>query len=161
MIIYLQVGTSCSITSVCTSRTTLPRHLVFYSSLTSTSKTCFGHVGYLGLQKLFDKHLVDGLHVDLNTDKPDCIACTEVKLSKSPYGPTIKKFTEPGEITHVDLWGPYDVQSIYRNSYFLLMIDDASRFIAVNFLKAKSQAVQKIKDQITYLSVRDKTLCAI
>jgi len=45
----------------------------------------FGHVGYLGLQKLFDKHLVDGLHVDQNTDKPDCIACTEAKLSKSPY----------------------------------------------------------------------------
>jgi len=31
----------------------------------------------------------------------------------------------------------------------------------VNFLKVKSQAVQKIKDQITYLSVREKTLCTI
>jgi len=121
----------------------------------------FGHVGYLGLQKLFDKHLVDGLHVDQNTDKPDCIACTEAKLSKSPYGPTIKKFTQPGELTHVDLWGPYDIQPIHGNSYFLLMIDDALWFIMVDFLKAKSQAVQKIKDQMTYLSVRDKTPCTI
>jgi len=80
---------------------------------------------------------------------------------KPYYRPTIKKFTQPGELTHIDLWGPYDVQSIHGNSYFLLMIDDASRFIAVDFLKAKSQAVQKIKDQMTYLSVRDKTPCTI
>jgi len=85
----------------------------------------FGHVGYSGLQKLFEKYLVDGLHVNLNTDKPDCIACTEAKLSKSPYGLIIKKFTKPGELTHVDLWGPYDIQSIHGNSHFLLMIDDA------------------------------------
>ena len=39
MIIYLRVDTSRSITSMCTSGTTLPCHLVFYSSLTSTNNT--------------------------------------------------------------------------------------------------------------------------
>ena len=50
----------------------------------------FGHVGYLGLLKLLEKCLVDGLNINLTSDRPDCIACTEAKMSKSPYGPSSK-----------------------------------------------------------------------
>src|SRR5207302_9158106 len=121
----------------------------------------FGHVGYSGLQKLLDKHLVNGLHIDLNTDKPDCIACTEAKMSQAPYGPTKEKLSKPGELTHVDLWGKYDVESIHGNSYYLLLIDDASRYTTVEFLKTKRQATQKIQDYMTHLKARGRSPCAI
>ena len=66
-----------------------------------------------------------------------------------------------GELTHIDLWGKYDVTSIHGNSYYLLMVDDASRYITVEFLKAKSEAADKIKEYFAYLMARGKTPCAL
>ena len=83
---------------------------------------------------------MDGLQIDTNSPKLDCVACTEVKLSESPYGPMLGCLTKPGELTHMDLWGKYDVASINGNQYYLLMIDDAARYITVKFLKTKDQA---------------------
>ncbi len=120
-----------------------------------------GHVGYSGIKKLSDSQLVEGLHIDENSPKPDCIACTEAKLSETPYGPASKRQTRPGELTHMDLWGKYDVASINGNQYYLLMIDDAARYVTVEFLKTKDQAAQKIKNYMTYLKARGKTPHAI
>ena len=122
---------------------------------------CFGHVGYSGIKKLYDNQLVDGLQIDMNSPKPDCVACTEAKLSEAPYGPASGRQTKPGELTHIDLWGKYDVESIHRNQYYLLMVDDAACYITVEFLKTKDQAAQKIMNYMMYLKTRGKTPCAI
>ena len=122
---------------------------------------CFGHVGYSGIKKLLDNQLVEGLQIDMNSPRPDCIACTEAKLSKAPYGPASGCQTKTGELTHMDLWGKYDVALIHGNQYYLLMIDDAARYITIEFLKTKDQAAQKIMNYMTYLKVWDRTPCAI
>ena len=111
----------------------------------------FGHVAYSGIKKLFNSQLVDGLQIDTNSPTPDCIACTEAKLSEAPYGPALGQTTKPSELMHMDLWGKYDVASINGNQYYLLMVDDTAQYITVKFLKTKDQAAQKIKDYITYL----------
>ena len=121
----------------------------------------FGHVGYSGIKKLLDNQLVDGLEIDPNSPKPDCIACTEAKLSEAPYGPASERQTKPGELTHMDLWGKYDVASIHGNQYYLLMIDDAARYITIEFLKTKDQAAQRIMNYMTYLKARGRVPCAI
>ena len=121
----------------------------------------FAHIGYSGLQKLLDKHLVNSLHIDLNTNKPDCITCTKMKMLQSPYSLASVKFTELRELTHVNLWGKYDIESIQGNSYYLLLIDDASQYATVEFLKNKSQAAQRIKDHMAYLKARGQSPCAI
>src|SRR5258707_6418294 len=72
----------------------------------------FGHVSYTGLLILLVKCLVDGFEVDTSSPKPDCVACTEAKLTVTPYSPSSKRNTKPGELTHVDLWGKYDKASI-------------------------------------------------
>jgi len=97
----------------------------------------------------------------MNSLKLGCIACTEAKLSVAPYGPAKGRQTKIGELTHMDLWGKYDVASIHRNQYYLLLIDDAARYITVEFLKTKDQAAQKIKNYMTYLKAWSKTPCAI
>jgi hypothetical protein len=86
----------------------------------------FGHVGYGGLQKLLDDKLVQGFTVDTNTPKPDCVACTEGKLSTEPYKTNAHRNTAPGELTHIDLWGKYDMVSINGHQYYILFIDDAA-----------------------------------
>lgn len=85
----------------------------------------FGHVGYLGLQNLLCLNLVDGFQVDASSPKPNYIACTKVKLFEAPFGPTSKRQTKIGELTHTDLWGKYDIKSINGNQYYLLLINNA------------------------------------
>ena len=121
----------------------------------------FGHVRYSSIKKLLDNQLVDGLHIDVNSLKLDCIACTEVKLSETPYGPTLGHPTKPSELTHMDLWGKYNIASINGNQYYLLMVDDAMQYITVKFLKTKDQVVQKIMNYMTYQKVWGKTPCTI
>jgi len=121
----------------------------------------FGHIGYSGIKKLLDNQLVNGLKIDTNSLKPDCVACTEAKLLETPYGPTLGRPMKPGELMHMDLWGKYDVMSINGNQYYLLMVDDATCYVTVKFLKMKDQAAQKIMDYMTYLKAQGKTPCAI
>ena len=40
--------------------------------------------------------------------------------------------------------------SINRHQYFVLMVDDATCHITIEFLKTKDQAAQKVKDYLTY-----------
>ena len=110
----------------------------------------FGHVGYTGLQYMLDKNLVNGFNVDTQTTKLDCIVCTEAKQSVEPFDQHIEKETEPGDLTHIDLWGKYDVASIHGNHYYLLMVDNSSRYVSTEFLKEKKKAMQKVKNYLAY-----------
>jgi len=74
----------------------------------------FGHVRYSGIKKLLDNQLVDGLQIDMHSLKLDCVACTEVKLSEAPYGAVSGRQTKTGELTHMDLWGKYDVADMQQ-----------------------------------------------
>jgi len=93
-------------------------------------------------QKVVGQSACDRLQIDMHSPKPDCVACTEAKLSEAPYGPASGHQTKPGELTHMDLWGKYNMELIHGNQYYLLMIDDAARYITIEFLKTKDQAVQ-------------------
>jgi len=111
----------------------------------------FGHIGYSGLQHMLDNNLVEGFTVDTRTPKPDCVACTEAKQAVEPFNGNSKRETEPGDLTHMDLWGKYDTASIHGNHYYLLMIDDSARYITTEFLRKKSDAAQKVKDYLAQL----------
>ena len=91
----------------------------------------------------------------------DCTACTEAKQSVIPFNKKGDRDTLPGELMHVDIWGKYDVASINGHSYYLLLVDNTWRYITVQFLKSKDQAVQKIMNYITHLTVQGKTPKAI
>ena len=92
--------------------------------------------------------------MDMKSPKLDCIPCIEAKLFKAPYDPASGAETKIGELTHVDLWGKYDIKSIHGNQYYLLLIDDTTRHITIEFLRKKNQATQKVKDYIMYLKAR-------
>jgi hypothetical protein len=82
-------------------------------------------------------------------------------MSQAPYGLMKEKLSKLGELTHIDLWGKYDVKSIHSNLYYLLLIDNASHYTTVEFLKTKSQATQKIQDYMTHLKARGQSPYAI
>src|SRR5216683_586288 len=113
----------------------------------------FGHIGFSSLCKLSDKQLVTGFTVDCTSQFSDCAACTEAKQSVILFNKGREHNTEPGELTHVDVWGKYSVTSINGYQYYLLMVDNASRYVTVEFLKSKDQAGQKVKNYFTHLQV--------
>lgn len=121
----------------------------------------FGHISYGGLQKIYDLDLVDGFHVDSKSDKPDCVTCTEAKMTEQPYPKTQRRYETPGILTHMDVWGKYDVISINGHQYYLLFVDDATRFTTVTFLKGKNETSQKTKQYLTYLKTQGKRPRAI
>ena len=113
----------------------------------------FAHIGISGLRRLFDKQLVTGFDVDHESTFSDCTACTEAKQSVIPFNKTADHDTKAGELTHIDVWGKYSVSSINGFQYYLLMVDDTSRYVMVEFLKSKDQASQKVKNYFTHLDV--------
>ena len=99
---------------------------------------------------------MDGFTVDTITPKPDCVPCTEAKQSIEPFNKWTSWVTKPGELTHIDVWGKYHLKSINGNQYYTIFVDDAARFITVNFMKTKSDAVQNVKNYLTHLKTQDK-----
>jgi hypothetical protein len=87
----------------------------------------YGHIGYSGLQKLLDNNMVEGLEIDTNTPKPDCVACTEAKQNVEPFPKVNNRNMQTGDLTH--------------------------RYISVEFLKEKNQAAQAVMHYLTYLKV--------
>ena len=93
----------------------------------------FGHIGYSELQKLVDLKMVDDLSVDIESAKPDCEVCVQAKQSVKPFEGILDRKSKPGELTHIDLWGKYDIASINGHQYYiysLMMQQDMSLFIS-------------------------------
>ena len=86
----------------------------------------FGHISYGGLKMLQDKKLVSGFFPDRTFLKPDCIACTQAKLTHKPFPSTATCTEGIGNLTHMDLLGKYEIHSIHGNQYYILLIDDYS-----------------------------------
>ena len=95
---------------------------------------------------MLDHNLVTGFNVNINTPKPDCVACTEAKQSVEPFDQHLKKTTEIGDLTHMDLWGRYDTASITYWWWMILL------GMLSEFLKKKSDAVDKVINQRSCLS---------
>ena len=82
--------------------------------------------------------------------------CTEAKQTEEPYNKDIIRQMKPGELTHMDLWGKYEIMSINGHQYYALFIDDASCYMVLHFLKRKDEATQAVKNYFTHLSTHGR-----
>jgi len=82
------------------------------------------------------------------------MACIEAKQSVIPFNKGKERDMEPGDLTHVNVWGKYDVASINKFQYYLLFVDDTSQYVTVEFLKTKDQVAPKVKNYFTHLEVK-------
>ena len=46
----------------------------------------------------------------------------------------------PFDLIHCDIWGPYHLPAYYGHQFFLIIVDDCTRFTWVFLLKNKSDA---------------------
>ncbi len=121
----------------------------------------YGHVNYDSLKYLYNKNLVEGLDINTKTNTLDCPACIQGKQMVCPFKGHHTLCHEKGHIMYMDLWDKYDIASIRGNQHFLLLIDDATRYITIKFLKVKSDATQEVQAYLTHLKIRSHVPYAI
>ncbi|KAL8130930.1 hypothetical protein AgCh_007017 [Apium graveolens] len=104
-----------------------------------------GHPHALNLNSLFSSGaLVDKLDMSSEIDK----TCEECALSKAHTLPFVKSnnhAVSSFDIIHSDVWGPSRVGSLSGKYYYVVFIDDWSRYSWVYFLRQKSEVLQVFK----------------
>ena len=68
------------------------------------------------------------------------------------------KQTKPGELTHIDLWGKYAIFSLQGNQYYIVFVDNAGRWITIDFLKENNQVGKMVKNYLTCLITSGRKL---
>jgi hypothetical protein len=82
--------------------------------------------------------LPESLPVPPSSGGLTCVTCTQGKLSSTPHPPSTSRASAPLELVHMDLCGKVDPPTRHRQSYFLTIVDDFSRYSAVLLLPKKS-----------------------
>jgi len=99
---------------------------------------CFGHLGIDVLRNLIKKSLVSGLDtVGQLQIIGTCEDCIFGKMHMRAYNKEVVHEAEILEHIYIDLWGLLLVVSAGRAHYFMLIVDGASVFQYVEFLREK------------------------
>ncbi|GKD57319.1 ribonuclease H-like domain-containing protein [Tanacetum coccineum] len=69
------------------------------------------------------------LKLSKNTSVSVCETCHRAKQTREPFPLSDHKSVKPGELVHLDLWGPYRVSSREGFKYFLTIVDDYSKAV--------------------------------
>ena len=72
---------------------------------------------------------------------PLCDVCSSSKSHKLPYAITQHPTSQPLELIHSDLWGPSPVLSHLGHKYYVIFVDDFTRYTWLYPLKLKSDVL--------------------
>ena len=100
-----------------------------------------GHVSKERLKLLIKQGILPNLDF---SDLVDCIECVKGKFAKQSKKKASRSTTLL-DLVHTDICGPFAVQTICGNKYYITFIDDFSRYCHVYLIAEKSQALEKFK----------------
>lgn len=102
----------------------------------------FGHFNFDALKHMYDKCLVQNMPVVLSPIEV-CDVCQFGKQTRIPF-PINQSWraVEKLQLVHSDVCGPMSSPSLNGSKYFVLFIDDFSRFCWVYFLQQKSEVLR-------------------
>ena len=99
-----------------------------------------GHLGFDDV-KVLAKHN-SSMTITGSLTNPACEHCIISKQTRKPNSaPATHRATDLLEIVHSDLAGPMSTRSLGGSKYFLLLIDDFSRYTKVYALKSKTETI--------------------
>ncbi|KAG8502260.1 hypothetical protein CXB51_002212 [Gossypium anomalum] len=98
-----------------------------------------GHVNYNSMTQLTKEGLVENFTNSVEKEEV-CEVCQLEKQGRLPF-PTNKAWraSKRVQLVHTDVCGPMKNQSLNGSRYFILFIDDYSRYCWIYFLKQKSE----------------------
>ncbi|CAI5968771.1 unnamed protein product [Closterium sp. NIES-64] len=100
-----------------------------------------GHPSLLRLRGMASLVLVSGLPRSLPPlppgPAPTCVPCVEGRQRAAPHSSQFPPTEAPLQTLHMDVWGPACVHGQDHACYFLLVVDDYSRYTTVFPLRSK------------------------
>ncbi|CAI5955568.1 unnamed protein product [Closterium sp. NIES-64] len=79
---------------------------------------------------------------------PPCVPCVEGRLRATPHSSPFPPTEAPMQTLHMDVWGPACVHGQGHERYFLLVVDDYSRYTTVFPLRSKGEVTEVLIDWI-------------
>ncbi|CAI7844867.1 unnamed protein product, partial [Closterium sp. NIES-53] len=119
----------------CSCRTLSHRMVLWHHRLGHPSMQC--------LCGMHSRYLVSGLPRVLPplppSPAPPCLPCVEGRQRAAPHSSSFPPRSAPLQTLHMDVWGPARVSGQDRERYFLMVVDDYSRYTTVFPLRAKGE----------------------
>ncbi|CAI7753286.1 unnamed protein product [Closterium sp. NIES-53] len=107
-----------------------------------------GHPSLPRLRGMASRALVSGLPRSLPPlppgPAPTCVPCVEGRQRAAPHSSSFPPTDAPLQTLHMDVWGPARVRGQGHERYFLLVIDDYSRYTTVFPLRSKDLPVLRL-----------------
>ncbi|CAI7862214.1 unnamed protein product [Closterium sp. NIES-53] len=95
------------------------------------------------LRGMHSRYLVSGLPRVLPplppSPAPPCLPCVEGQQRAAPHSSSFPPTEAPLQTLHLDVWGPARVRGQGHERYFLLVVDDYTRYTTVFPLRAKGE----------------------
>ncbi|CAI5961257.1 unnamed protein product [Closterium sp. NIES-64] len=92
---------------------------------------------------MHSRYLVSGLPRVLPplppSPAPPCLSCVEGRQRAAPHSSSFRPTTAPLQTLHMDVWGPARVRGQGQERYFLIVVDDYSRYTTVFPLRTKGE----------------------
>ncbi|CAI7774213.1 unnamed protein product, partial [Closterium sp. NIES-54] len=111
-----------------------------------------GHPSLPRLQGMASRVLVSGLPRSLPPlppgPAPTCVPCVEGRQRAAPHSSEFPPTEAPLQTLHMDVWGPARVRGQGHERYFLLVVDDYSRYTTVFPLRSKDDVTEVLIDWI-------------
>ncbi len=102
-----------------------------------------GHIGKTSIKQMV--LYVDGIDIG-SDDQLDCEICAMTKATAKPFTRSESRTTEPLQIVHCDIAGPFRTPTAFtKEKYAIIFIDDYSHEIMVYTMQYKSEALEKFK----------------
>ncbi|CAI7915931.1 unnamed protein product, partial [Closterium sp. NIES-54] len=79
---------------------------------------------------------------------PTCVPCVEGRQRAAPHSSEFPPTEAPLQTLHMDVWGPARVRGQGHERYFLLVVEDYSRYTTVFPLRSKGEVTEVLIDWI-------------
>ncbi|CAI7893218.1 unnamed protein product, partial [Closterium sp. NIES-54] len=105
-----------------------------------------GHPSLPRLRGMASRLLVSGLPRSLpplpQGPGPTCVPCVEGRQRAAPHSSSFPPTEAPLQTLHMDVWGPARIRGLGHERYFLLVVDDYSRYTTVFPLRSKGDVTE-------------------
>ncbi|KAJ9556147.1 hypothetical protein OSB04_010761 [Centaurea solstitialis] len=118
-------------------------------------ETWHSRLGHVNFDTLFYLHKLGLLSFTALLPKPGvCLSCQMAKNHKLPFELNHKRAAHPLELIHCDVWGPSPVESHDNFRYYIVFVDDHSRFSWLYPLSRKSDVYKAIEVFVAFVQTQ-------
>lgn len=120
-----------------------------FMTTTSLLHRRLGHPSCQILSHMCSHACAHGLPNSTKKMQHKCDVCMQAKMPRPPFSDSDSQATEPLQLVHADVMGPFPVPSLGGAKFAMVMVDDHSRLIKVRCLKSKAQVPATLQQALT------------